>query len=303
MKATFILLLAILCPILMAEDYTYANWDPAYSGNYTVGRGGNSVKYVIVHVIQGSYSGCISWFKNPSAKVSAHYVVSKGGSVTQMVKESDTGWHAGNWTYNQKSIGIEHEGYVTDPSFPDSMYISAAALVRDICNRHGIPKDRSHIIGHIEVPGATHTDPGANWNWTKFMTYVNSREPFSPDTLPKYEDTPTEEYRVNLTGIQYNVEKLQKSLMQRDGSETITIGNILEDASLLKVKSICSEFPTNWTANISINYEAREGTADLVYLYDRYDCEVWMRTLQGEWQKLTNTSAYAFKGYRVEYRK
>src|SRR5205823_6606113 len=36
----------------------------------------------------------------------------------------------------------------------------------------GIAKDRQHIIGHVEVPGATHTDPGHFFNWPKFMQYL-----------------------------------------------------------------------------------------------------------------------------------
>ena len=37
--------------------------------------------------------------------------------------EADIAWHAGNWTYNTRSIGIEHEGYVGESGwFTDAMY-------------------------------------------------------------------------------------------------------------------------------------------------------------------------------------
>jgi peptidoglycan hydrolase-like protein with peptidoglycan-binding domain len=52
------------------------------------------------------------------------------------------------------------------------MYRSSAALTAHLCDRYGIPKDRSHIIGHSEAPGNDHTDPGANWNWTYYMQLV-----------------------------------------------------------------------------------------------------------------------------------
>jgi hypothetical protein len=52
------------------------------------------------------------------------------------------------------------------------MYRASAALTRHICDKYGIPKDRTHIIGHNQVPGATHTDPGPHWNWTTYMSYV-----------------------------------------------------------------------------------------------------------------------------------
>ncbi|WP_248965108.1 golvesin C-terminal-like domain-containing protein [Sphaerisporangium perillae] len=159
-----------------APDYPDGSWVAASSSNYTASSrpSAYAIDRVVIHVTQGSYAGTISWFQNPSAQVSAHYVVrSSDGAVTQMVRDKDIAWHAGNWSYNTRSIGIEHEGYVNDASwFTDAMYRGSAALTRYICDKYGIPKDRSHIIGHVEVPGSTHTDPGPNWDWNKYMGYV-----------------------------------------------------------------------------------------------------------------------------------
>lgn len=159
--------------------YGYAGIDDyvqASSSNYTnASRGSGAVDYVVIHTAQGSYSGTISWFTNSSAQVSAHYVVrSSDGAITQMLDEADIGWHAGNWDYNELSVGIEHEGYVEDPDrwYTTSMYESSARLTADICARHGIPVDRSRVIGHVEVPGATHTDPGGGWDWSRYMDLI-----------------------------------------------------------------------------------------------------------------------------------
>lgn len=161
---------------ILSADYPPALWVPAHSSNYTVANrpSSNPINYVIVHVTQGSYAGTISWFQNPASNVSAHYVIrSSDGQVTQMLRNKDIGWHAGNWTYNQQSIGLEHEGFVDNPAwFTDAMYRSSAALTAHVCNVYGIPKTRSRIIGHNEVPGATHTDPGPHWNWSTYMSYV-----------------------------------------------------------------------------------------------------------------------------------
>ncbi|MCK6531039.1 N-acetylmuramoyl-L-alanine amidase [Myxococcota bacterium] len=159
-----------------SSDYGPATWSAAASCNYTANRAaeGGEVEYVIIHTVQGSYWGCISWFQNCSSSVSAHYVVSAGGDVTQMVLESDVAWHAGNWTYNTHSVGIEHEGYVDDPSaYTTALYDASAALTCDIATSHGFPIDRGHIIGHVEVPGATHTDPGGYWDWDYYMNLVS----------------------------------------------------------------------------------------------------------------------------------
>ncbi|MEV5428201.1 N-acetylmuramoyl-L-alanine amidase [Streptomyces sp. NPDC052701] len=154
-----------------AVDYPPALWSAAYAGNYTAGRS-SAVTTVVLHVTQGSYAGAISWFKDPAAKVSAHYVIrSSDGQVTQTVRERDTAWHARS--ANPYSVGIEHEGYVSTPSwFTDSMYRSSAALTRHLTDRYGIPRDRAHIVGHSEVPGNDHTDPGPYWDWSYYMSLV-----------------------------------------------------------------------------------------------------------------------------------
>mgnify|MGYP001571493430 FL=1 len=161
-----------------AVDYSGATWVSANSNNYTTANRDQDypIKYIIIHVTEGSYSGTISWFQNSSAKVSAHYVIrSSDGEITQMVRHKDIAWHAGNWDYNTKSIGIEHEGYVNNSSyFTEEMYKASASLTRYICDFYNIPKDRSHIIGHNEVPGATHTDPGSYWNWDHYMELVSN---------------------------------------------------------------------------------------------------------------------------------
>lgn len=147
-------------------------------------RGSGDIDMVVIHTVQGSYSGCYSWFANCSAQASAHYVVrSSDGQITQMVREADVAWHAGDWDTNERSIGIEHEGYVEDPGtwYTSAMYASSAALTADISARQGVSLDRAHIIGHYEVPGcpsgsgggaSCHTDPGDGWDWDYYMGLV-----------------------------------------------------------------------------------------------------------------------------------
>ncbi|MGW0495687.1 N-acetylmuramoyl-L-alanine amidase [Streptomyces sp. NPDC003007] len=161
-----------------AVDHPGAAWHPAGRGNYTPSNRprAHPLHYVIIHVAQTTYSGTLSVFRNPEEKVSAHYVVrSFDGRVAQCVRESDIAWHAGNWDYNTRSIGIEHEGWVDRPGyFTDAMYERSARLTAAICARYGIPRNRAHIIGHHEVPGSDHTDPGRHWDWKRYIGLVKS---------------------------------------------------------------------------------------------------------------------------------
>ena len=110
-------------------------------------------------------------FQSPAHGAAAHYIVRKDGHVT--IRELDMAFHAGNREYNERSVGIEHEGFVDKPEdFTDAMYAASAQLTARVCARYGIPVDREHIIGHVEVPGTDHTDPGPGWDWKKYLRLV-----------------------------------------------------------------------------------------------------------------------------------
>ncbi|MBS2023213.1 MAG: carboxypeptidase regulatory-like domain-containing protein, partial [Deltaproteobacteria bacterium] len=116
---------------------------------------------------------------------------------------ADTAWHSGNGTVNRKSIGIEHEGFAAQGQtwYTEAMYKSSAALVRWLADTFNVTRDRAHIIGHYEVPDASHAGwyGGANhhhdpcdvwlgdptwhnnkacyWNWDHYMALVNGTGP------------------------------------------------------------------------------------------------------------------------------
>lgn len=158
-----------------AVDFRGARWVAASAANYR--RADRPADYpvdrVVVHVTQGGYASAVSAFRDPSHGAAAHYIVRGDGRITQLIRELDVAFHAGNREYNERSVGIEHEGFVTDASsFTDAMYASSARLTAAICRRYGIPADRTHVIGHVEVPGTDHTDPGPHWDWERYIRLV-----------------------------------------------------------------------------------------------------------------------------------
>ena len=169
--------------VASVPDYPGATWNPANPANYSVADRPHDypVQMIIIHDIEGSAGSAIQHFQDPSAAASAHYVVADNGNITQMVAEKDIAWHAGNWDYNTRAIGIEHEGfaYVQPTWYTTTMYNESAKLIASICSRWGVPMDRQHVIGHYQVPdpnnpglfGGTdhHTDPGPYWDWTYYM--------------------------------------------------------------------------------------------------------------------------------------
>ncbi|UYQ64555.1 N-acetylmuramoyl-L-alanine amidase [Streptomyces peucetius] len=161
-------------------DHAGAEWTAASRANWRLADRPDDfgIDMVVIHVVQGSYPSALRVFKDPGHGAATHYVVRKDGHVAQMIRELDVAFHAGNRSYNERSIGIEHEGFVDRPQdFTDAMYRSSAKLTAGICVRYGIPVDREHIIGHVEVPGTDHTDPGPHWDWPKYMKLVAAAMP------------------------------------------------------------------------------------------------------------------------------
>lgn len=110
--------------------------------------------------------------QDPSAEVSAHYLVDEDGSVLRLVAEERRAWHAGRGVWqgesdcNGASIGIEvvnpgHEfGY---RAFPDIQIQALIGLVDDIRGRWSIPDDR--IIAHSDLAPRRKRDPGELFPW------------------------------------------------------------------------------------------------------------------------------------------
>ena len=131
------------------------------------------------------------------ADVSIHYLVDRDGTIYCYVPENRSAWHAGvgEWlgeekyknNLNRYSIGIELMAigsqkdmslYLTeaeynalDPAFigyTDEQYEALSALVADICQRHNIPLDRDHVIGHEEF-SPNKNDPGELFDWSRIV--------------------------------------------------------------------------------------------------------------------------------------
>ncbi|QDY79149.1 N-acetylmuramoyl-L-alanine amidase [Streptomyces qinzhouensis] len=161
-------------------DHAGAQWTAAARANWRLADRPDDYRIdrVIIHVVQGSFPTALRVFKNPGHGAATHYVVGKDGKVAQMIRELDVAFHAGNRSFNERSIGIEHEGFVDRPKdFTDEMYAASAKLTAGICVRYDLPVDRTHIIGHVEVPGTDHTDPGPHWDWKRYLELVRAAVP------------------------------------------------------------------------------------------------------------------------------
>lgn len=136
----------------MARKYTTLPYTelPVATGNFDAHR--VPIDRIVIHTMAGTWQGAAARFNNPTSKVSAHYGVKYDGGLIAWLEEYYVGYHAGEHSVNQRSIGIEHEdlGNYNSPR-PDVLYATSAKLVADICTAYQFPCDRTHIIKHSEV--------------------------------------------------------------------------------------------------------------------------------------------------------
>jgi N-acetyl-anhydromuramyl-L-alanine amidase AmpD len=181
-----------------SPQFPGALWfDTSCNNKCNVGRGTNPVDTIVIHDTEGGWDASVATLQNDPGK-SVHYIVdADGGRVGQFRSEDDITWHSGNSYYNGRSVGIEHVGTAADPNgFAPGLYATSAALVQNIRSRHSIPVDRTHIIGHYQVPdgnaisassapcgdalltcegsasyggASNHRDPGPHWMWCQYM--------------------------------------------------------------------------------------------------------------------------------------
>lgn len=127
-------------------------------------RGGTKIVEIVLHhwgARGQSFDGVVNWLCNKKSEVSAHYVA-QAEKVAYIVDESRTAYHAGNWSRNLRSIGIECR-----PEATDADYQTVGELIAGIWKRHG----RLPIVRHKDiVPTAC---PGV-WDISRLVKIAES---------------------------------------------------------------------------------------------------------------------------------
>jgi N-acetylmuramoyl-L-alanine amidase len=129
---------------------------------------------VLHHTSNRTQHEALYTLTNPARKVSAHYLVGRGGEIVQLVEEKERAWHAGaswwggNTDVNSISIGIELDNDGCEP-FADAQIDALLSLLADVTGRNGIPG--ANVIGHADVAPGRKTDPSALFPWRRLAEY------------------------------------------------------------------------------------------------------------------------------------
>ncbi|MBB4981340.1 N-acetylmuramoyl-L-alanine amidase [Streptomyces nymphaeiformis] len=185
------------CPASVACEWIPAPYEEFGDGDYGNHDKANrpvsqSIDYIVIHDTEADWKTTLKLVQDPTYVSWQYSLRSSDGHVAQHVPLKDVAWHAGNWFVNAKSVGLEHEGFLTSPDswYTEAMYRSSARLVRYIAARYDIPLDRQHVLGHDNVPGTVtssikgmHTDPGPYWDWAHYFQLLG--RPITPSAGPQ----------------------------------------------------------------------------------------------------------------------
>lgn len=116
---------------------------------------------VIIHIAEGTFEGTIAWQRNPTARVSSHFVVAKDGRIAQMVDTDIRAWTQRDG--NSSWLSIENEGRL--PAALTAAQVEANARILACAHLvHGVPLQLATTptgrgLGHHSM-GA---ENGYNW--------------------------------------------------------------------------------------------------------------------------------------------
>ena len=158
---------------------------------------------IVVHYTASrNYVPTLSWLRNPDAKVSAHFLIDRDGSMHQMAALEDRTWHGGGATsklfgsgnVNGRTIGIElmnlgplqasgnsfvaeadkkpwtssgmtaSDGSFWEP-FPTAQIDTLVGLLDRIYEHHPGLKESKRLVGHQDVDPTRKRDPGPVFPW------------------------------------------------------------------------------------------------------------------------------------------
>ncbi len=165
---------------------------PNHSGKYQTGLPDT----VILHYTAGPFKPALNTLTNPRVKASAHIIVDRDGSITQLVPFNQIAWHAGKSSHgnrkglNKYSLGIEivNSGPLTKsgnvyrswygsafnpsdvieathrnqsrPKFWHTYTEEQIHSVTEICRLMIDVYNMKHILGHEEIAPLRKSDPG-----------------------------------------------------------------------------------------------------------------------------------------------
>jgi N-acetylmuramoyl-L-alanine amidase len=125
--------------------------------------------FVVIHYTgTDSPSAAVRMLTSRQSQVSSHYLISRGGTIVQLVDERARAWHAGESKWgavvdvNSASIGIELDNDGRS-AYPQLQIDALLSLLSDLRQRYRLPA--ANFLGHSDVAPRRKLDPGPLFPW------------------------------------------------------------------------------------------------------------------------------------------
>ncbi len=125
---------------------------------------------VLHYTAMATAEAALERLRDPSAEVSAHWLIAEDGRLWRLVPEARRAWHAGvaEWAgetdVNSRSIGIELANRGDTP-FAAALMDRLEALLAAVLERWAIPPER--VVGHACAAPERKADPGPRFDWRR----------------------------------------------------------------------------------------------------------------------------------------
>lgn len=246
----------------------------AHAGNWSAGRGGNAIVWVVVHCTDAPYQDDYptqlgTYWARVDVEVSTHYGVSDT-EVHQYVAHADAAYSARD-PANARGVHIEFAGLSAwtraEWLAHDAMLVRGALLITQVAAAHGIPvgtrlltagelHDRATgLTCHADLTKAftgTHTDPGPGFPWDRLFELF---EHLATAGHQQEDDMFNDSDRATLENVGWTlgVNKGQVPEHVRDATEVTTLAALSAQVTALstQVTALAAQFTAFATASRS----------------------------------------------------
>ena len=116
------------------------------------------IQFIAVHWVGNANTSALanrnyfeSLSKTHTTSASSHYIIGLNGEIIRCIPDDEVAFHAGSYSMNRKSIGIEDCHPDWEGKFNEHTYNSLVELCANLCKQYNI--DINNVIRHYDVTG------------------------------------------------------------------------------------------------------------------------------------------------------
>lgn len=233
---------------------TLYDLDLSASFNFGGPRSTSALQRVVIHTTENSFgtpARNVAEWQARTETGSYHYLVDTNGTRVRCNTDDWTTWSTGNNAGNLYGLNLSFVGYASSTRAQwlaqDKMLRAGATVVADWCKKYSIPVTKvttgRGICGHgdlVPFGGTDHTDPGPNFPWDVFISYVKAAQSGTTKTTPTTPSGGGSMSTLSEKRNEYLLDQMVGFEKKPDGLPTYTGWNLAEVLARARAKKFVS---------------------------------------------------------------